>query len=213
MGANPRGTLSLTLYDFHASVRTSGTEGVKYDFSSRISEIVNSMDEFGWTAVDSATGQIVEQQNGVFRVNCLDWSVVLVLGVIEADSQFGPHQLYTGCHLFNHPHSLPGEYRISFGKQPNTLGCSSRTMGRQRRQVEQDVRGDGRLEYVYHKNWEENICGSFKRCHKECWKVGTLQLNTSKANGKSVYQQLPRQGQTGLDRHATGTCCVRPAGT
>lgn len=73
MDARPRGTLSLTPYDFHASVRTSGTEGVKYDFSSRLREVVKSMNEFGWTAVDTATGQIVEQQNGVFRVNCLDW--------------------------------------------------------------------------------------------------------------------------------------------
>ena len=79
MDAKPNGTLALTPYDFHASVRTSGTEGVKYDFSSGLSEVVRSMDEFGWTAVDSATGQIVEQQNGVFRVNCLDWSVALVL--------------------------------------------------------------------------------------------------------------------------------------
>ena len=75
MQAKPHGDLSLTPYDFHASVRTSGTEGVKYDFSSRLSEVVRSMDDFGWTAVDTATGQIVERQNGVFRVNCLDWCV------------------------------------------------------------------------------------------------------------------------------------------
>jgi hypothetical protein len=31
------------------------------------------MDHFGWTVVDSGTGQIIEQQQGVFRVNCLDW--------------------------------------------------------------------------------------------------------------------------------------------
>jgi hypothetical protein len=71
--AVPEGTLSLTPYDFHAAVRTSGQEAVRYDFGTRLREVVNSMDHFGWTVVDSGTGQIIEQQQGVFRVNCLDW--------------------------------------------------------------------------------------------------------------------------------------------
>jgi hypothetical protein len=83
MDANKRGTVSLTPYDFHASVRASGTEGVKYDFSARLGEVVRSMRNFGWTAVDSTTGQIIELQNGIFRVNCLDW--------YAETSPLGPH--------------------------------------------------------------------------------------------------------------------------
>lgn len=71
-GSN-KGTVALTPYDFHASVKATGTEGVKYDFSTALSEVVASMQDFGWTALDTSTGQIIESQNGVFRTNCLDW--------------------------------------------------------------------------------------------------------------------------------------------
>lgn len=73
LDATPQGTLALTPYDFHASLRVGGYEGIKYDFQAKIGEVVRSMDNYGWTAVDTATGQIIEQQKGVFRVNCLDW--------------------------------------------------------------------------------------------------------------------------------------------
>lgn len=66
-------TVELTPYDFHATVRTHGHEGVRYDFATRLREMVISRQKFGWTAVDSQSGQIVEQQRGAFRVNCLDW--------------------------------------------------------------------------------------------------------------------------------------------
>lgn len=65
--------VELLPYDFHATVRTHGHEGVRYDFGTRLREIVVARQNFGWTAVDSQFGQIVEQQKGVFRVNCLDW--------------------------------------------------------------------------------------------------------------------------------------------
>jgi hypothetical protein len=70
MDAEPHGTLSLTPYDFHAAVRLNGSDAVKQDMKRKLGA---SMGQFGWTAVDTATGQIVEQQEGVFRVNCLDW--------------------------------------------------------------------------------------------------------------------------------------------
>lgn len=71
--ATNESTVSLTPYDFHASVKTGGTEGVKYDFSTRLAEVVRSMQDYGWTAVDTSTGQIIESQTGIFRTNCLDW--------------------------------------------------------------------------------------------------------------------------------------------
>lgn len=73
MDAKARGTVELTQYDFHAAVKTNGNEAVRYDLSNRLQEIADSTERFGWTAIDTASGQIVEQQQGVFRINCLDW--------------------------------------------------------------------------------------------------------------------------------------------
>jgi hypothetical protein len=71
--ATESGTLELTPYDFHAAVKIGGHESVRQDFANRLREVKLSMGRFGWTAIDSESGQIVEQQDGVFRVNCLDW--------------------------------------------------------------------------------------------------------------------------------------------
>lgn len=68
-------TLNLTPYDFHAVVREHGHDAVKYDFSTGIPEVARSLDEFGWTTIDISSGQVIEQQEGAFRVNCLDWWV------------------------------------------------------------------------------------------------------------------------------------------
>lgn len=66
-------SLSLTPYDFHAAIRIGGHESVKYDFQNKLHEVIHSAEDFGWTAVDTSSGQIIEQQRGVFRTNCLDW--------------------------------------------------------------------------------------------------------------------------------------------
>lgn len=71
-------TLQLTPYDFHAAVKNGGHEMVRFDIETRLIEVWESMEDFGWTAVDSASGQIIENQLGVFRVNCLDWYVKLI---------------------------------------------------------------------------------------------------------------------------------------
>ncbi|KAK8861609.1 hypothetical protein IAR55_002432 [Kwoniella newhampshirensis] len=68
----PRGMLQLTPYDFHSAVKANGQETVKFDFSTRLGEVMESMENFGWTAIDATTGQVIEQQQGVFRTNCLD---------------------------------------------------------------------------------------------------------------------------------------------
>ncbi len=73
MDARPLGTVSLTQYDVHAAVKTNGNEAVRYYLSDRIHEVAESTERFGWTAIDTTSGQIVEQQQGVFRINCLDW--------------------------------------------------------------------------------------------------------------------------------------------
>ena len=73
MDVQTRGTITLTQYDFHAAIKTTGNEAVRYDFLNRLLPVSESIGKYGWTAVDSDTGQIIEQQKGVFRVNCLDW--------------------------------------------------------------------------------------------------------------------------------------------
>ena len=73
MDLKPDGTVCLTPYDFHAISKTEGAETVKFDFQRGLREVVEDMQDYGWTAIDAVTGQIIERQSGVFRVNCLDW--------------------------------------------------------------------------------------------------------------------------------------------
>lgn len=63
--------LVYTPYDFHSAVRVGGHDAVRADLSGS-AEIDKSIEAFGYTAVDSESGGVVERQAGVFRVNCLD---------------------------------------------------------------------------------------------------------------------------------------------
>lgn len=72
MNAAPRGTLELSPYDFHSAVRLGGHDKVRYDLDRSLREVVSSRERFGWTVVDMDNGDVVEEQQGVFRVNCLD---------------------------------------------------------------------------------------------------------------------------------------------
>jgi len=76
MEAKTRGTVAITQYDFHAAVKTNGNEAVRYDLATRLIDVADSTERFGWTAIDASSGQIIEQQQGVFRINCLDWYVL-----------------------------------------------------------------------------------------------------------------------------------------
>lgn len=67
--------VDLTPYDFHSVVRAQGHEAVRFDMGTRLREVVGSRRKFGWTAIDAASGGVIERQRGVFRVNCLDWCV------------------------------------------------------------------------------------------------------------------------------------------
>lgn len=37
--------------------------------------IANNMERFGFTMCDASTDEIITEQKGVFRTNCLDWCV------------------------------------------------------------------------------------------------------------------------------------------
>lgn len=62
---------AYTPYDFHSMVKLGGHEAVRSDFSTS-PEINRSIDAYDYTAVDAANGIVIQKQQGVFRVNCLD---------------------------------------------------------------------------------------------------------------------------------------------
>lgn len=81
--------LGITHFDFHNSVRIGGHESVirelrlatssftcrvAYKLAYRRMESVNDhVDKFGFTMCDAESDEIVTDQKGVFRTNCLDW--------------------------------------------------------------------------------------------------------------------------------------------
>ncbi|XAO22935.1 hypothetical protein I312_101710 [Cryptococcus bacillisporus CA1280] len=72
MNVAQHGALELSPYDFHSAVRLGGHDKVRYDFDRNLREVVDSREKFGWTVVDMENGDVVEEQQGVFRTNCLD---------------------------------------------------------------------------------------------------------------------------------------------
>ena len=71
-GRPPPPLVNLTNFDFHAAVRVGGVESVR-DSVRRLDGVRRGIDSFGWTSLNGS--EVVEEQQGVFRTNCLDWSV------------------------------------------------------------------------------------------------------------------------------------------
>ncbi|PPR04035.1 hypothetical protein CVT24_010610 [Panaeolus cyanescens] len=63
--------LGITHYDFHNAVRIGGHDSVIRDLR-RIESITDNVDRFGFSMSDASTDDIVTEQKGVFRTNCLD---------------------------------------------------------------------------------------------------------------------------------------------
>ncbi|KAF8204786.1 inositol polyphosphate phosphatase [Pholiota molesta] len=63
--------LGITHFDFHNAVRIGGHESVIRELT-RMESIVDHVDKFGFTMCDAASDEIVTDQKGVFRTNCLD---------------------------------------------------------------------------------------------------------------------------------------------
>lgn len=82
--------LGITHFDFHASVRLGGHDNVTRDlrsvpfcsllpslffigsFSSRLEDISDRADRFGFSLCDASMNEIITEQHGIFRTNCLD---------------------------------------------------------------------------------------------------------------------------------------------
>ncbi|KAI9000860.1 DNase I-like protein [Trametes punicea] len=63
--------ISLTNFDFHAAVRFGGHESVFREIR-RLDSVIENLDKFGFVMADASTNEIITEQKGVFRTNCLD---------------------------------------------------------------------------------------------------------------------------------------------
>ncbi|KAJ8515324.1 hypothetical protein ONZ45_g7241 [Pleurotus djamor] len=63
--------LEITHFDFHNAVRLGGHDSVIRELR-RMESIVDHIDRFGFSMCDSASDDIITDQKGVFRTNCLD---------------------------------------------------------------------------------------------------------------------------------------------
>ncbi|KAI0775957.1 DNase I-like protein [Trametes elegans] len=64
-------SIGLTNFDFHAAVRFGGHESVFREIR-RLETVVDNLDKFGFAMADASTNEIITEQKGVFRTNCLD---------------------------------------------------------------------------------------------------------------------------------------------
>lgn len=64
-------TIGITNFDFHYAVKMGGHESVIKDIR-RLPTVSDNVDKFGFTLVDSSSDELVWDQKGVFRTNCLD---------------------------------------------------------------------------------------------------------------------------------------------
>ncbi|KAJ7682572.1 SacI homology domain-containing protein [Mycena polygramma] len=63
--------LYITNFDFHNAVRVGGHDSVLRDIR-RLESITNHVDNYGFTMCDAKTDDLVTEQKGIFRTNCLD---------------------------------------------------------------------------------------------------------------------------------------------
>ncbi|KAI0040646.1 DNase I-like protein [Auriscalpium vulgare] len=63
--------VGITHFDFHHAVRVSGHDSVVRDLR-RLDGVGDNTDRFGFTMCDASTDEVITEQKGVFRTNCLD---------------------------------------------------------------------------------------------------------------------------------------------
>ncbi|KAF5393181.1 hypothetical protein D9757_001344 [Collybiopsis confluens] len=63
--------LSITHFDFHSQVRIGGHDSVVRELR-RTEAISDHVDSFGFTMCDTGSNNLITNQRGVFRTNCLD---------------------------------------------------------------------------------------------------------------------------------------------
>ncbi|KAJ7648494.1 DNase I-like protein [Mycena rosella] len=63
--------LHITHFDFHNAVRVGGHDSVSRDLR-RLDSVANHVDQYGFTMCDANSDDLVTEQKGIFRTNCLD---------------------------------------------------------------------------------------------------------------------------------------------
>lgn len=63
--------LSITHFDFHNAVRLGGHDSVIRDLR-RQEDVSDAVDKFGFSLCDATSNEIITEQRGIFRTNCLD---------------------------------------------------------------------------------------------------------------------------------------------
>ncbi|KAH9844079.1 DNase I-like protein [Rhodofomes roseus] len=64
-------TVGITHFDFHNAVKIGGHESVFREIR-RLENIADHIDKFGFCMTDASTDELITEQRGVFRTNCLD---------------------------------------------------------------------------------------------------------------------------------------------
>ncbi|KAI0750962.1 inositol polyphosphate phosphatase [Daedaleopsis nitida] len=64
-------TIGITNYDFHAAVRYGGHESV-FRGIRNLETVSDNIERFGFAMADATTDEIITEQKGAFRTNCLD---------------------------------------------------------------------------------------------------------------------------------------------
>ena len=103
-------------YFWHFSVRANNVSAP----SRRLESVVDNIDVFGFAMADAMSNEIITEQKGVFRTNCLDWY----------DSSIYSWANFTL--LMSHDTASIGQtsYRISCHAQPsNSISCTSDANG------------------------------------------------------------------------------------
>ncbi|CAK5262838.1 unnamed protein product [Mycena citricolor] len=64
-------SINISHFDFHNHVRVGGHDSVSRELR-RMDRIATHVDEYGFTMCDATTDEVVTEQKGIFRTNCLD---------------------------------------------------------------------------------------------------------------------------------------------
>ncbi|KAM5535531.1 hypothetical protein V8D89_010868 [Ganoderma adspersum] len=63
--------VGITNFDFHTAVKYGGHESVFRDVR-RLESVVDNIERFGFAMADAGSNEIITEQKGIFRTNCLD---------------------------------------------------------------------------------------------------------------------------------------------
>ncbi|KAG8953173.1 inositol polyphosphate 5-phosphatase [Tulasnella sp. 419] len=71
LGASDSVDMGITNFDFHGQVRVGGHDSVPRELR-RLDSIRNGIEKFGFTTAAFGSNELLTEQRGVFRTNCLD---------------------------------------------------------------------------------------------------------------------------------------------